>query len=106
VGIVNIATASFFYNGHEYALTSPNVTWQEAETEAVAWGGHLVTINDQAEQDWLANTFPYTLYPGIYIGMNDIANEGFWVWSSGEPVTYTNWTQTNLIIIITKTLLS
>ncbi|MCX6013572.1 MAG: C-type lectin domain-containing protein [Chloroflexi bacterium] len=91
VSIVNIATASFFYNGHEYALTSSPLTWQEAEAEAVAWGGHLVTINDQAEQDWLANIFPYQDYPEIYIGMNDIANEGIWVWSSGEPVTYTHW---------------
>ena len=89
-GIANIATASFIYSNHEYDLT-PILTWLEAEAWAVAWGGHLVTINDQAEQDWLAATFPHTLYKEIHIGMNDIAQEGDWVWSSGEPVIYTNW---------------
>ena len=64
------------------------LTWVEAEAHAVTLGGHLVTINDQAEQDWLATTFTDT---ELWIGMNDRAVEGTWVWSSGEPVTYENW---------------
>ena len=52
-------------------------------------GGHLVTVNDGAEQAWLVATFGGgSLY---WIGFNDIAAEGSWVWVSGEPVTYTNW---------------
>lgn len=92
-GLVNIATAGglFIYNNHEYALTSPALTWLDAEAKAVAWGGHLVTINDQVEQDWLTNTFPYADYPGLWIGINDVTEEGVWVWLSEEPVTYTNW---------------
>lgn len=92
-GLVNIATAGdlFIYNDHEYALTSPGLAWIDAEAEAVAWGGHLVTINNQDEQDWLANTFPYADYPGLWIGINDVTEEGVWEWLSGEPVTYTNW---------------
>ena len=46
-----------------------------------------MTINDAAEDEWLVATFG-TQY---WIGLNDIAVEGEWVWSSGEPVTYTNW---------------
>jgi hypothetical protein len=58
--------------------------------------GHLVTINNQAENDWVFNTFdplvPTTFSSSvIWIGLNDAAQEGTFVWSSGEVVTFTNW---------------
>jgi hypothetical protein len=73
--------------GHYYRLVD-NVTWAQAESYAISVGGHLVTINNQAEQDWLAATFTGQ---NLWIGFSDQAAEGTWVWSSGEPVTYTNW---------------
>lgn len=74
-------------SGHWYDTV--NGDWFTAEAGAVALGGHLVTINDAAEQTWLIDTFGSNLY--YWIGFNDIAAEGTWVWVSGEPVTYTNW---------------
>ena len=77
--------------GHDYALTA-GMTWTQAEALAVSEGGHLAAVNDAAEQAWLVNTF---LPPGsglsTFIGLNDLANEGIWEWTTGEPVTYTNW---------------
>ncbi len=74
-------------NGHWYGILSGD--WHEVEDAAIAIGGHLVTINDQAEEDWLLDTFGINTW--YWIGFNDEKNEGEWVWSSGEPVTYTNW---------------
>ena len=77
-------------NGHWYALT-PSTYWVTAEDQAVSWGGHLVTINDQEEEVWLKDTFGRGVF--YWIGFNDIEEEGNWVWTSGEPVTYTNWAE-------------
>lgn len=79
-------------NGRSYLLLSQN-TWTASEAEAISLGGHLATVSDAAENSWLYNTF--TRFGGInrtlWIGLNDAAQEGQFVWSSGEPVTYTNW---------------
>jgi hypothetical protein len=72
---------------HYYALVY-GMEWPDAEARAEAVGGHLVTINDAAEEAWLEATFPG---PNLWIGLNDAASEGTFVWSSGQPVTYLNW---------------
>ena len=75
-------------NGHRYYLLSPN-SWTKAEAEAIKLGGHLVTVNDAQENDWVCNTFLDANY--IWIGLNDTSLEGRFVWSSGEQSTYRNW---------------
>jgi len=78
-------------NNHWYDIVSsaPDGSWLSAESNAQALGGHLVTINDAAEEAWLRATFGTDIR--YWIGFNDAAAEGTWVWVSGEPVTYTNW---------------
>ena len=77
------------YNGNQYLLTSPFLTWQEARAEAESLGGNLVTINDQAEQDWLQNAFGEA--EQFWIGYNDQDAENFFQWSSGQTANYNNW---------------
>ncbi len=43
-------------NGHIYYLLSQN-TWSNAEAEAVSLGGHLATIRNAAENQWVYSTF-------------------------------------------------
>ena len=73
--------------GHDYLYVEDSMSWADAEAYAVSLGGHLVTVNDAAEAQWLLVTF------GIkyWIGFNDLAVEGEWRWASGEPVTFTKW---------------
>ena len=86
---VNYNSVFVTYNGNEYQLTSTNLTWAEAQAEAVALGGNLVTINDAAEQAWLRDTFGGT--EKFWTGLSDRRQEGEFEWTSGETVTYTNW---------------
>src|SRR5262249_28963539 len=83
----------YSYGGHYYALTSSAENWAAAEAEAVARGGHLVTINSAAEQTFLKNAFASEGNRNniFWTRFNDIASEGNFVSSSGQPVTFTFW---------------
>lgn len=77
---------------HTYLLLEPS-SWTAAEATAVVHGGHLVTVNDAQENEFLRASvlgFDGADRRG-WIGLNDFAVEGTFVWSSGEPVTFTNW---------------
>ena len=77
------------YNGHTYQFTSNGLlTWDQAEAEAIVHGGHLVTINDAEENQWLSSAIGQL---STWIGLNDIQKEGEWVWVDGSAITYTNW---------------
>jgi hypothetical protein len=100
LGLTSIAQAYTWqtYNGHEYAVTNTWESWIDAEAEAVLAGGHLVTINNLAENAWVSETFKDYYIENLY-GQTGAAavNIGYylntnnqWEWISGEPVTYTN----------------
>jgi hypothetical protein len=79
-------------NGHTYYLLTTD-TWQNSELQAVALGGHLATINDQAEQTWVFSTFGS--YGGVnrslWLGLREVGAEGNYQWVSQESLTYTHW---------------
>ena len=77
------------YGGRFYQITDNSLSWADAELLAQSLGGHVVTINDAAEQAWVHATF--SRFGSSWIGMTDQAVEGSWVWGSGEAVSYTNW---------------
>jgi hypothetical protein len=85
-------TDGVVYKGKEYFLTSTETTWAAAEAEAIAEGGHLVSINDLEEELFIEATFvdtPSGKTPR-WIGLRRVSASAF-AWTSGDPVTYTQW---------------
>lgn len=87
-------------NGHTYELVTDLVTWPEAQTAAIARGGFLATIVNQAEQDFIQNHVLvenddlHHAWIGGYQDLNapDYAEPaGGWRWLTGEEWSYTNW---------------
>ena len=69
--ISSYAHAGFIYNGNTYELVSSgdDGSWANAQANAEALGGNLVTINDAAEEDWLRAIFGMT--ERFWIGFTD-----------------------------------
>jgi len=84
-----VAEIPFIRRGDSAYVIIEGPTWEEAEANANALGGYLVTINDAEENKWLIDNIGH----GKWIGINDKAQEGIFTWSSGETVEYTNWAQ-------------
>ncbi len=74
-------------NGHAYKKIRFRDV-EDAIAHAAKENAYLVTINDEAEQNWLDQVF---VAHHALIGLSDVEEEGRWQWHSGEPVTYTNW---------------
>jgi len=89
-------------NNHQYYLLEP-ACWTNAENTAVSLGGHLVSIDDEAENSWVCGAF--SSFGGVdrelWIGFCDpapTADGHDWMarlqeygWVSGHPVTVTLW---------------
>ncbi|MEI7538818.1 MAG: C-type lectin domain-containing protein, partial [Comamonadaceae bacterium] len=81
-------TGGLVFGGHQYLLTDAGMNWTAAEAYAQSLGGHLVTIDDAAEQQWVMQNFGWS---NPWIGLSDQAVEGAWVWSNGASTGYSNW---------------
>ncbi len=79
-------------NGHVYYLLQDD-TWEASENAAIALGGHLVTINDAAEQDWVFSQFGS--FGGVprhlWLGLRRAAAGGPLYWVNGERPAYSHW---------------
>src|SRR5207247_8740802 len=79
-------------NHHTYILLASS-TWSNAEAQAISLGGHLATLRNQTEEDWVFQTFgSYADRQRLlWIGLSDRDKKFHFGWSSGESVAYTHW---------------
>lgn len=118
---MSVFPVKFNNNGSTYITVKPNINISGkdeiklVEEYAKELGGHIATINDAEENNFLTGYLNnYVLNPSLFnsqypnfnfmdfyyptyvdaavnIGLNDFSQEGKYEWISGESSNYTNW---------------
>jgi hypothetical protein len=86
-------------NGHYYRAVLGNTDWDSARAAADAdsylgLAGHLVTIADQAELNFLLTLGVDRPWIGLFQDTNAAGYSepsGGWTWVTGEPLNFVNW---------------
>jgi len=74
-------------NQHFYLYINQGRDWDDARDYCLEQGGHLVTIQDDAE-----NKFVYDLTKGYtWLGASNEDSHRIWVWVTGESWKYSKW---------------
>lgn len=91
-GSASIPADAVEFNGHSYYIfCNEDYTYEQAAQFCTAVGGYLATITSPEENDFLFRYMLQAGYGSAYFGLSDAQVEGNWVWSNGEKVEYTNW---------------
>lgn len=77
------------HGGHHYAISPMQLSWDAAKTCCESVGGHLVTLTNLKEQDWLLKTFPH--HNNTWIGGLRGQATNQWMWVTGEKWNYADW---------------
>ena len=73
--------------GHCYMIFGGGRNWPQSRDNCLAHGAHLASLSSAAETTLVrsgSSTFRW-------IGLNDLASEGTFVWVNGDPLAFTNW---------------
>lgn len=74
----------------DYSSWSGMLKWSEGETIAAKFNGHLVTINDATENEWVSENF-LNNNDSLWLGLYADARTGKYLWISGQPGRFSNW---------------
>jgi hypothetical protein len=81
-------TSQTNYNGHSYYRSTGSMTWTAAKTACENMGGHLATVSNAAENNFLFNT-----WPSGWIGYYQDKVAGY---TYSEPLGGYRWTETQV----------
>lgn len=75
-------------NGHYYKVFDDDLTWDEAKSICESYGGHLVTITSQKENNLVSNLIKDGSMGAYWIGAQ---RDDEWKWITGEDFIYSSW---------------
>lgn len=77
----------FIYNNHTYLYMKHRVNWYNAKHACEAVDGHLLIINDKAENDFIKQIVDNN----TWLGLTDVENEDFWKWVDNTFLMWSDW---------------
>ena len=93
-----IYVGAFSRSPYQYLIRGDPQDNTMAETECARWaGGHLITIADKDEADFVSNMFPGKVH---WIGLRQrTTDKGRFEWTDGESPTFSNWQNESLATV-------
>ena len=85
-----IAETPFIRRGDSAYVIVQGPTWEEAEENAVKLGGHLVTINDAEENEWILDNLDFEQ---AWIGLEFDLEINEWNWASRDNSQFRYWNE-------------
>ena len=73
---------------------SQRLSWENARAVCLGYGGDLISIRDEKEEEFINSLSSDFRNDLLWIGLNDRVNEGQFVWSDGtyfNSSVYSNW---------------
>jgi hypothetical protein len=85
--------ATHLYYYVKIPVGEQEISWRTANAQATSHRccvaqGHLVTISDVNEQDFVMN---FVNKEQIWMGLTDVETENEWKWVDGTPANYFKW---------------
>jgi hypothetical protein len=75
----------------EYLFCFVPRTFQQAEDDCVAKGGHLASIHDEETEEQLWDAALEVQSASWWFGLHDLEVEGEYVWTDGTPFDFEDW---------------
>ena len=79
------------YNGRKYILYDIPIDWRKAKEYCEGQGGHLATVSNRSENDFLKEFIAKGDKNSYWLGGTDEEVEGEWKWITGEKFLFTDW---------------
>jgi hypothetical protein len=83
----SVVTRSALGLGGAFTLHAQQLNWTAAEASCVLQGGHLASVHSMAENSLVSSL---CASDECWIGFNDIANEGIWIFSDGSVANFSS----------------
>ncbi|WAR15636.1 MRC2-like protein, partial [Mya arenaria] len=84
-----VSSTLFTVNGHCYEAVTAIHSWRVAESYCVNNGGHLAYISSKGQQDAIYQVVKEHIGQNVWIGLNDLDNEGSYRWISDSVAVST-----------------